>query len=424
MHKKLFQKTISNFMPILLSTYSDDTLSFSLDYSVSPDLFEPWKARLTKQFLENVEVKGFRPGKVPEKIALENIDPTKMESTIYEETVMRFFDEARAEVLTILSQDGRIPLDFAASFITGSSPEKTENGKTSFQFRITANLLPIIDLESIKNKITVAEPTEKDLPERITLADFETREKENLLNNINAKRVEVKEKIFTTWPEAFTDLEDLRTQFKTENGMSEFFKNFYDNETANLFASIKQSRIVKFVLDNVPPFALPQTRIDGEVARISKVLQEDVVAKNISLSQVLVASGIPNPKKSEPKNILELSQIVYDYVTNEFKLTWILRGIYEMEVATKPTADIFEKATKQIQQKPTEFGLGEKATESECQNLATDRIIRDAAGNVLMSWVQNEETVKDVEITKNDKKSEDKVKKTEKAEDKVEKAKK
>ncbi len=403
-------------MSILSSNYSDDTLSFSLDYSVSSDLFEPWKARLTKQFLENVEVKGFRPGKVPEKVALENIDPAKMEATIYEETVMRFFDEARAEVMTILGKDGRIPLDFAASFIPGSSPEKTDNGKTSFHFRITANLLPVIDLENIKNKIVITEPTEKDLPERITLVEFEAREKTNLLNNINSKRTEVKEKSFTNWTEAFAELEDLKTQFKTEDGMSEFFKNFYDNETINLLASIKQGRIVKFVLDNVPPFALPQTRIDGEVARITQVLQEDVVAKNLSLSQVLAASGIPNPEKSEPKNILELSQIIYDYVTNEFKLTWILRGIYEMEVATKPMAEIFEKATKQIQQKPTEFGLSEKATESECQNLATDRIIRDTAGNVLMSWVQiDKEIVKDVEITKADKKSEKNEEKTEKA---------
>ena len=377
-------------MSILKSQYSEDTLTFSLDYLVSSDLFEPWKARLTKQFLENVEVKGFRTGKVPEKIALENVDPTKMQSTIYEETVMRFFEEARKEVEIILQKEGRIPLDFSASFIPDSLPEVDNGGKISFQFRVNSALLPVIDISKIKNKIEIPEIADKDLPQRLSLEEFETREKDNLLVNINAKRTETKENLFKNWDEAFENLEDLRKQFKDVDGMHKFFGTFYDQETENLKLSTKQNKIVEFVLKNVPPFALPQNRIDGEVARITQVLQEDTVNKKMSLSQVLAVSGVPNPQKTEPKNILELSQIVYDYVQNEFKLTWILRYIYETEMTEKPATEIFEKATKQVQQKPEEFGLNKNATETECQNFATDRIIRDHAGQVLFSWVMTD----------------------------------
>jgi len=408
-------------MSIITTQYSEDTLSFYLDYSVSSDLYEPWKARLTKQFLENVEVKGFRTGKVPEKVALENIDPAKMQSTIFEETVMRFFEEARKEAEAMLKKDGRIPLDFSANFIPDMLPEIDEKGKTSFQFRANASLLPVIDLSKIKNKIEVTEIDEKDLPQRLTLQEFETREKDNLLANINAKREESKETLFKNWTEAFENLEDLRKQFKDEDGMHKFFETFYNQETDNLKASTKQNKIVEFVLQNTPPFALPQGRIDGEVARITQVLQEDTVTKKMSLVQVLAASGVPNPKKVEPKNILELSQIVYDYVQNEFKLTWILRYIYETELEQKPEIEIFEKATKQVQQKPEEFGLNKNATEAECQNFATDRIIRDNAGQILFSWVKEDvkkDSKKDKEIEKHDKHEKDELDKKDDKEEK------
>ena len=383
-------------MSIIKSQYSEDTLNFSLDYLVSSDLFEPWKVRLTKQFLENVEVKGFRTGKVPEKVALENVDPTKMQSTIYEETVMRFFDEARKMAETTLLKDGRIPLDFSASFIPDVLPEVDNKGQISFQFRVNSALLPVIDISKIKNKIEIPKIEDKDLPQRLSLEEFENREKDNLLVSINAKRDENKESLFKNWIEAFENLEDLRKQFKDEDGMHKFFGTFYDQETENLKASTKQNSIVGFVLKNVPPFALPQNRIDGEVARITQVLQEDTVSKKMSLSQVLASSGVPNPQKIEPKNILELSQIIYDYVQNEFKLTWILRYIYETEMTEKPATEIFEKATKQVQQKPEEFGLNKNATEIECQNFATDRIIRDNAGQILFSWVLEDSKISDL----------------------------
>lgn len=384
-------------MSIIKSQYSEDTLNFSLDYLVSSDLFEPFKARLTDQFLKGVEVKGFRTGKVPEKVALENVDPTKMQSTIYEETVMRFFDEARKVAETTLLKDGRIPLDFSASFIPDVLPEVDNKGKVSFQFRVNSALLPVIDISKIKNKIEIPEIEDKDLPQRLSLEEFENREKDNLLVSINAKRNENKESLFKNWSEAFENLEDLRKQFKDEDGMHKFFGTFYGQETENLKASTKQNSIVGFVLKNVSPFALPQNRIDGEVARITQVLQEDTVSKKMSLSQVLASSGVPNPQKIEPKNILELSQIVYDYVQNEFKLTWILRYIYETEMTEKPATEIFEKATKQVQQKPEEFGLNKNATETECQNFATDRIIRDNAGQILFSWVLEDGKISDLE---------------------------
>ena len=384
-------------MSIIKSQYSEDTLNFSLDYLVSSALFEPFKARLTDQFLKGVEVKGFRTGKVPEKVALENVDPTKMQSTIYEETVMRFFDEARKVAETTLLKDGRIPLDFSASFIPDVLPEVDNKGKVSFQFRVNSALLPVIDISKIKNKIEIPEIEDKDLPQRLSLEEFENREKDNLLVSINAKRNENKESLFKNWSEAFENLEDLRKQFKDEDGMHKFFGTFYGQETENLKASTKQNSIVGFVLKNVSPFALPQNRIDGEVARITQVLQEDTVSKKMTLSQVLASSGVPNPQKIEPKNILELSQIVYDYVQNEFKLTWILRYIYETEMTEKPATEIFEKATKQVQQKPEEFGLNKNATETECQNFATDRIIRDNAGQILFSWVLEDGKISDLE---------------------------
>jgi trigger factor len=165
---------------IVKASFSDD-LTYTVDCLAEKKEYEDFKDRITDQFLKNVEVKGFRKGKAPRDLAMKNVDQIALQQTVLEESIEKFYGEVQSEVSDNLKEKNRIPANTPAQ-IDPASIKEEEDG---FHFSVKVSLLPEIDLDTIA-KIKIAEPTEKDIDNRVSKKEFFNREKENLIASLNS----------------------------------------------------------------------------------------------------------------------------------------------------------------------------------------------------------------------------------------------
>lgn len=164
---------------VVNSSYEND-LTFVLDYLVEAGEYKPWRERLFKQILQNVEVPGFRKGKAPEELAIKNVNIVAVEDTILRETIQKYGTLAFAEAKKMLEADSRVVQNQNADL----DEENTKETADGFQFRIKVNLLPKVDLDPISNiKIPVVD--KKDLPKRLSKEEFTDIESKKFLQSFN-----------------------------------------------------------------------------------------------------------------------------------------------------------------------------------------------------------------------------------------------
>jgi len=167
-------------MPKILKSQIEKDLTLAIDAFADVAEYEDYKDRITSQLLKTVEVQGFRKGKAPTHLAVEKIDPIKLQQTVYQESIARFFNELDPEVKEILSKEKRVATNSVATL----DPEFTKEEEGGFKFRVYVNLLPEVDLELISN-FKIAEPKESEIKGRLTKEEFFTREKEAFLRSLN-----------------------------------------------------------------------------------------------------------------------------------------------------------------------------------------------------------------------------------------------
>lgn len=369
-------------MSKVLNTEYPNELAFFLDYVVDAEEYKVWKNRILEQLRTSYRHEGFRPGHVPMEIFLKNADPEKIKEILLKETVEKYSYEAIEKGKQKLKDDGRIHIEIGVV----SDPNLTkENEDGSFQFRVFFGLLPQIDIEPIRN-LQLQEPTEADLPKRLSLEEFIQREERNLLEAVNKNRD--KESPFTTIEEAIQNTSELKQQFTDRNGLKAFLEKTYNGETTLLFEDAKRAKIVQAILNLVPTFPLPEDRVNSEVLRIVQVIVSESEKRNKTLAQVVGEVGIPNPDNLPIKNVSDLTAIVQKYVENEFRLRWgILRYVYEKYAEEKITEEEVEKAAEEIQNNPQAYGLPRNLNQEEYKNLAYDYLIRVVASRIIESWV-------------------------------------
>lgn len=167
-------------MPKVISSKYDSETSYVVEYLVENDTYKPWRARLFSQILQNVEVPGFRKGKAPENLALQQINQAAVEDTILRETVSKFADEALAEARKVVQSENRVIRDQSIDLDSEAGPETSEG----FKFKVVLSLLPKIDLDPLE-KLTLPKIDPKDLPDRLSIEDFISQEKSKFLASFN-----------------------------------------------------------------------------------------------------------------------------------------------------------------------------------------------------------------------------------------------
>jgi trigger factor len=168
-------------MSKIIKTEFSDEITYTVSCLVEAKEYQEFKDRITDQFIKNVDVKGFRKGKAPRELAMKNLDPIALQQTILEESIEKFYAEVQAEVSQGLSSKGRIPANVPAQI----DPTSIKEDDKGLNFTVKVSLLPEIDLEVI-SKITLDEPKEKDITDRVSKKDFFAKEKESLMKALNS----------------------------------------------------------------------------------------------------------------------------------------------------------------------------------------------------------------------------------------------
>jgi trigger factor len=167
-------------MPKILNSKYENSLLYVVDCFIENDEYQPFKQQILEQMAKNVEVPGFRKGNAPVEKAVEHMDSSKMQVTILQELVDKYFPELEKQVQQELDQDNRQKLNATVS----TDPEVTKETEEGFQFRVSMNLLPQVDLEEVKN-ITIQEPQPEELENRYSLEEFKEQQKNYVIQNLN-----------------------------------------------------------------------------------------------------------------------------------------------------------------------------------------------------------------------------------------------
>jgi trigger factor len=167
-------------MAKIVSTKLEDELTLHVQCHVENQEYTDFSQRITEQYLKNVEVKGFRKGKVPLDIALKQTDPIKLNQLVLEESVQKFYKALQPEVTQYLKKEDRIPTNVPAQV----EPESVKLEDDGFHFKVIIDLLPKIDLTVLDN-LQVTTPDVSEAGERLSFEEFQAREEEKIILNLN-----------------------------------------------------------------------------------------------------------------------------------------------------------------------------------------------------------------------------------------------
>jgi trigger factor len=168
-------------MSKMVQSQFENDLTYVVDYLVDAKEYQDFKNRIVEQLYAKVEVPGFRPGKAPEKLLKQHVSDQAVASTVLQETLEKYGNQAIGEMQTVLKEQNRVPVGYQAD-MTPEVTKETEDG--GFQFRLKANLLPQVDLDAL-DKIKLTKYTAKDVTNRPSFEDFVSSEKKKVLAGYN-----------------------------------------------------------------------------------------------------------------------------------------------------------------------------------------------------------------------------------------------
>lgn len=152
----------------------------SFDICVYKDEYLVMVDKYQNEYIKDVKVDGFRPGKVPKEIALQQIDLKAFENTIIQRIVRETSKPAFDEITTKLEAQKRVLLSFA--YDTNEEKAIREDEEQNFIYSCIALLLPPIDLDIMENLELKIEDNNKNFPK---YEDFENSQIRTLMKEIN-----------------------------------------------------------------------------------------------------------------------------------------------------------------------------------------------------------------------------------------------
>lgn len=164
-------------LTITQAEYSSPTV-YITDFLLDLETYTQLSQRITDQYLKNIEIPGFRKGNAPKDKAMQKADLPYLENLIVNEAISRNLPEAEKMIRENIKDRHVMGIGLV------QEEDAIGHNDQGFKFKLFTNLLPDIDLSS-EGSWTAKEPVEADLPARLNLEDFITRETEGFLRAFN-----------------------------------------------------------------------------------------------------------------------------------------------------------------------------------------------------------------------------------------------
>lgn len=348
-------------------------LTFAADYTVPVSDFKPFYDRIISQLIKTVQVPGFRPGRVPEKLALQHLDPKRVDEIMVEETINKFLPEAIASTKTKLQAENRIILGQQLEFKTNSGEQEDR----SFKFSLNFSLLPQVDLEkALALKLPVVET--KDIPELLSIEKFLEREEDLLLKNVNNMKTKDNLETYKMLDEAFETDVILQKQYTSLEEFRKLLGGIYTQELENTKNRLVNDKLISQLIKVTPDFDLPESLLNAEVERLTKAIVQKAAADKVTLEQAWSNNPF-NKDKVKAKSESDIATGVRGALHDEFKLMYTLRFVHETMVEDKVEDGEIQELVKRMQERPDLYDLPDQTPLEEIENRAYDQAMRNKA---------------------------------------------
>ena len=153
-----------------------NSITLSSQFQVDQESFSKTSDKITKEFLANVEVPGFRKGKAPAHLANEKLNLDYVKNTVFQEVIFENYGVSEKSIQDFLEKEGRKVLSIGIS----NKPADFVESPDGFKFSLITNLLPKIDLSKIE-KISISEPKAENIQNRLSVEEVIAKESDGLI---------------------------------------------------------------------------------------------------------------------------------------------------------------------------------------------------------------------------------------------------
>ncbi len=304
-----------------------------IEAELEADIFERYYEKAFKNISENMEVDGFRKGKVPENIVLSKVP----EMYILEEMAQ----------LAISDHYPKIILDEKLDIISRPEISITKIARNNpLEFKVTVTVLPEFELGDYKKS---SQEINNEKEEEITVTEEEV---ENTINDIRKSRAKNKQHIKEikaddlekTEENKEEDLPEFNDEFVKAMGPFEGVEDFKNKlkeniklEKTNQAREKKRLKIVEKIIEDTK-IETPEILIQSEVEKIIQRMESDIAQMGLKFEDYLA-----NIKKTRE----DLEKDFHNDAEKRVKLGLILNKLAQTE-NIKPTEEEIEKETKHI----------------------------------------------------------------------------
>jgi trigger factor len=255
-------------------------------------------SKFESEYLQTIQVDGFRPGKVPKEVAMKNVNPLAFQAFVIEKVINSNSELVYKEAEELLKAKNRIMIRIAINDSESKGFETQENG--DFVYHCEAKLLPEIKLDEIMNKA----PKAVDLSGFPKLEEYQKEQETSFLKEMNefeesSEKAKEGDKVTLTFDGTLdgVSLPSLKAESYTiVLGSKEFLEDF-EKEIYGMKKDEEKTFKVKFPADYFSPEMASKT-----VEFTAKILKLEI-AKFSSIKEIIESSEQKKEELGSEENI-------------------------------------------------------------------------------------------------------------------------
>lgn len=347
-------------MAKILTSKIDEDLKYIVEIQVEPAEYNDFKNRILTQLAKGVEVPGFRKGKAPLQVSLGRLDPVKVQTTVIQETVEKFYRDLRPEIEKDLNEKKTLAI-FSSASLLDKTDSVSENKDGSFKFTLEILTLAKVDLNPLLEKEQTL-VSKSDLVNETNYQSFLTTQHQLFLSNYNdyspsQGKAKAGDKILANIKETLID-----TNFKNKNT---------DGKEPQQKTS--QGVTITLGLNKFPPEF--EEKLEGSKAGEKKIFELDLKTTPSLKSRYkfeIEILEVSSPVFKTLPELFENKQSVKKQFVSIESLDTELKAIYDRKINEELNSLIIRQVVDLIISEIPEFKLPKSVLEQESERIITN----------------------------------------------------